>query len=832
LLFILTTLAAGLLGPAGPRPAGANEAPVIDGNTATYSGNQQPDPITQNNTSIYTINVQNLTTNVGSPSTGTAISLTNTGADGSGANSQALSLTYTGGTNSLLGQNYGAYVNTTGGTGKSDGGAGGAGGTNNSGVVTGVTISTSGAIQVSGIGIGGFSYGGAGGVGKEESSGHATGGTGGAGGSVQITNNGPITTTSTGNSHGIYAQSLGGGGGTGGEADASGTQGGGGTGGAGGAGGSVTVTNNAAINTGTYLGAYGINAMSNGGSGGQGGEGKNGPQSNGGDGGNGGKGGAVTVNCNAAINTAGLALAINAASNGGDGGSGGGNSGNEGTSDNGTGGDGGGSGLVSVNVVPGITLTGGIAAASIAGSGGTGSEGKNYGGGGGNGGASGGVQVNCQGNIDLSTNICNINGIWAQSVSGAGGAGGNAAGSGESYGGDGGNGGAGAATTVNCSGSITISGDYLHGILAQSWGGAGGAGGNAGHNPGSAGLSGAGGDVTVKLGGSIQTVGLSSYGILAQSIGGNGGEGGWSLALGLSGYATETFTNNVSVAIGGPGGSGATGNLVQVTNSGAIYTSGNQASGIYAQSMAGNDQAGNVTVTLNDPSSTATPGNIIANGLGSSGIVAQSLGKNGSGTIDITINQPRANAGPVQGGHSGTVTNTDGTTTTYNAYGVLIMDGQNNTLTNHGALSTLDATNGTAVMVQASYGAPAWGDLTISNYGTITGSVNQGAAESTPMTNGSNLSLPTGHSTITFKNYAGSTYNAGPIINLGGGHPDQQRRFVPGHRAVDPHRQLHPDRHRHLPDHGQRGRQHRPVERLGDGPVGRHPAGAERHGPL
>ncbi|RJR48386.1 MAG: hypothetical protein C4567_00080 [Deltaproteobacteria bacterium] len=110
-----------------------------------------------------------------------------------------------------------------------------------------------------------------------------------------------------------------------------------------------------------------------------------------------------------------------------------------------------------------------------------------------------------------------------------------------------------------------------------------------------------------------------------------------------------------------------------------------------------------MSVTLNDPNSTATLSNIIVSGLGSSGIVAQSLGANGSGNITISINKPAANSGIVQGGSTGTVTNPDGSTTTYNAYGVLTMDGNQNKLTNYGSISTLDGVKGTAVMVQASY---------------------------------------------------------------------------------------------------------------------------------
>src|SRR5262249_33710712 len=122
LILILAILSTGLPGPTGPLPAVANDSPVISGNTATYSGNQQPNPITQNSTSIYTINVQNLTTNVGSSSTDTSISMTNTGSHGpdqgdAGGNSKNLLLNYSGGTHYLYGNHYGAYLNTTGGSG-------------------------------------------------------------------------------------------------------------------------------------------------------------------------------------------------------------------------------------------------------------------------------------------------------------------------------------------------------------------------------------------------------------------------------------------------------------------------------------------------------------------------------------------------------------------------------------------------------------------------------------------------------------------------------------------------------------------------------------------
>lgn len=339
-------------------------------------------------------------------------------------------------------------------------------------------------------------------------------------------------------------------------------------------------------------------------------------------------------------------------------------------------------------------------------------------------------------------------------------------------GGEGGSGGDGGTVKVTNSGVIQTSSRGACGIYAQSIGGGGG---NAsvmggpwegikwlqyfgfGVNIGATGGDGGnGGAVSVTSTGDIITQGNNANGIFAQSVGGRGGSG--------SVITQQPFLWNGSFLSGASGNGGA----VAVSQTGNITTYGDDSHGIVAQSIAGNDNGGKVNVTLNDPNyPTATPGNIITNGMGSCGIVAQSLGVAGNGNIDITINQPTANSGMVQGGYSGTVTNSDGSATNCNDYGVLIMDGQNNTLINHGSISTLDGATGTAVMVQASYGSPSWGDLTIDNYGTISGSVNQGTQAASALNQG--LSLPTGQSTITFNNNQGSTYNAGPVINLGGG---------------------------------------------------------------
>src|SRR5690606_29925028 len=107
-----------------------------------------------------------------------------------------------------------------------------------------------------------------------------TGGTGGTGGDVTVTNDeGGIVTTEGASSHGIFAQSIGGGGGNGtsklSAGIASGSQGFGlgfgigGSGGSGGIGGDVTVDNAGVIET-LGNGSHGVFAQSIGGGGGNG----------------------------------------------------------------------------------------------------------------------------------------------------------------------------------------------------------------------------------------------------------------------------------------------------------------------------------------------------------------------------------------------------------------------------------------------------------------------------------------------------------------------------------------------------------------------------------
>ncbi len=93
-----------------------------------------------------------------------------------------------------------------------------------------------------------------------------------------------------------------------------------------------------------------------------------------------------------------------------------------------------------------------------------------------------------------------------------------------------------------------------------------------------------GGDVTVVNSGDVFTSGEQSHGIFAESIGGGGGHGGmagidenqWSdyMAGGAGTVSLGSNSNNISVALGGQGGTGDDGGVVKVTNSGVVATTG------------------------------------------------------------------------------------------------------------------------------------------------------------------------------------------------------------------------------------------------------------------
>ncbi len=300
---------------------------------------------------------------------------------------------------------------------------------------------------------------------------------------------------------------------------------------------------------------------------------------------------------------------------------------------------GGGGGNGGFSLAGSLTATDGKAvsiSAAVGGFGGAGSNGST-------------VTVDSTGMVE--TRGDQANGVFAQSLGGGGGNGGFAVaatvgladGSGQisaAVGGFAGNGGQGGNVVLDRSGATSTAGEKASGLLAQSVGGGGGNGGLAisgafggfdaknftGTVGGLGGDGATAGSVTVTGAGGITTQGGESHGILAQSIGGGGGTGGFaaSAILGLGGAQTNF---NLGVTVGGFGGDGSAAGTVSVTNDGLIQTTGNEATGIFAQSIGGGGGAGGGSfsgiVGLYGGSEGKTiNANIVVGGFGGSGNVA------------------------------------------------------------------------------------------------------------------------------------------------------------------------------------------------------------------
>jgi hypothetical protein len=391
-----------------------------------------------------------------------------------------------------------------------------------------------------------------------------TGGQGGSGDEVTIIHSGWITTTGH-RAIGMLGQSIGGGGGLGGTStitDAR-TTGElnmvvGGGGGLGGAGGSVSAnfdgSNADFVDTGGRQ-AHGVVLQSIGGGGGVGGDGSSSASGRivigayaGGNSGGGNRGGPVSTEGWLKVTTRGTdAIGLLAQSVGG----GGGLAGHGSSSDvqnqfgvslalavGGSGGSGGDGGDVSVRSgVEAATYDSrahGVVVQSIGGGGGVGIVGErgnilslSLGGSGGVSGNGGNVMVEPTAGSIITTGGAGAYGLLAQSVGGGGGLAGDVSGGPLTFGADlgGASSGNGGTVAVTFSGALQTTGQYAHGILAQSVGGGGGLGGdNAGSYAGSTGMgsSGAGGDVTVTQGGMLVAAGEGSHGIFAQSQGPDG----------------------------------------------------------------------------------------------------------------------------------------------------------------------------------------------------------------------------------------------------------------------------------------------------------------------
>ncbi|WP_341987439.1 autotransporter outer membrane beta-barrel domain-containing protein [Azorhizobium sp. AG788] len=475
------------------------------------------------------------------------------------------------------------------------------------------------------------------------------GSNGGAGGTVRVTNDGHVIAFGEGASA-IVLQSVGGTGGRG----AGGAFTSAAAGAPGGNGGTVSAVNTGEVWTfGSY--GFGILAQSVGGAGGQGASAAFG---SGGGGGAAGVSGAVSVTQSGTILTFGTgATALLAQSVGGgnaifafqaeaptanstSSGGAGGRSGFLPFTSGGTGGAGGGGGPVTVEQSGAIVTTGdaatGVLLQSIGGGGGTGGIANSRGaflavalGGAGGGGGDGGLVTYRGLGGTIETYGDRSSAILAQSIGGGGGTGGYASAqsigpglsASSSVGGSGGGGGTGGAVSVSNQTMLSTLGTQSMGIQALSIGGGGGVGGGAGAiaiavplvTPsgqslpsiaiaqsvgGSGGSGGSGGTVTVRNDTLIETLGVGAIGIQAQSIGGGGGNAGNANAYALAVAAPGSPAISSTSSIGGSGGGGGNGASVSVDQFGRIFTTGDQAIGIQAQSIGGGGgNAGAATAT-------------------------------------------------------------------------------------------------------------------------------------------------------------------------------------------------------------------------------------------
>jgi len=410
----------------------------------------------------------------------------------------------------------------------------------------------------------------------------------------------------------------------------------GGTGGSGDTGGLVDISNQGSIKTGGNV-AHGVLAQSIGGGGGNGGTayGSGASKLNliaslGGSGSSGGSGGSVVVGNSGVIQTGGdAAYGLFAQSVGGGGGTGVGglSSQNKDITINaivgGKGGSGNVGGAVSVTNSNSISTKGaeshGVLAQSVGGGGGTFTmnlETKDA-----------NERYDPMGTVPPDTLAAFLKAFGLEQVPSAAPVDPNAAKAGiksaaVTLGGSGGTGGNGGAVSVAHSGAITTTGEGAFAILAQSVGGGGGLS-NAAGSPGgvkwsaslggSGGVAGNGGSVSVNLTGNSGPSKIATSGNAATGVFAQsvGGGGGYGGASVLLGWSLP--------GIGGAGGSSGDGGAISVTAAGSgtdIKTTGTFAHGIWAQSLGGGGGAVRNVLNLAAPGPTTTIDRSTAKGRG------------------------------------------------------------------------------------------------------------------------------------------------------------------------------------------------------------------------
>ena len=593
---------------------------------------------------------------------------------------------------------------------------------------------------------------------------------GGAGGLVTMDAGGSIVTEGQ-FSTGLLAQSVGGGGGSGGftvSASVAGAPTGslavavgvGGSGGAGGLGGTVDATFDGAIRT-VENDARGAVIQSVGGGGGNGGfnvsgavgiggvGGAGAAVGVGGSGGAGGAGGFATGHIGGAVDTTGdRSTGVTVQSVGGGGGSGG------------------------FNISGSIGGGGQVGVAASIGVGGSGDTG----------GAGGTVIASAR---DIITRGEQAGGFLAQSVGGGGGSGGMnvsgniAAGLGAGslgisvgVGGAGGGGGDGGQVTAGLIGDVTTGGADSDGIVAQSVGGGGGGGGlnvSAGLSVsggtsgaigvgvgGNGGLGGDAANATLTVTGTTRTAGLNSDGIIVQSVGGGGGGGGVNVTGNVA--LSTSAAGTIGVGVGGSGGGGgdslaATLNLNQgVVDTGntllAVATTGDNASGIVVQSVAGGGGSGavNVTGALSVSSSAAANIGVGVGGFGGDG------GNSGVNPLDVVASA---------------FVNGDVVTTGNSSSAIFVQSlgggGGNGGVNVTAGISGSTSTSGNLMVGVGGFGGDG------GNAGAVVGNVTSDiwTGTLTPVVGGPDLITGHGSSAVTFQSLGGGGGNG--AINVAGG---------------------------------------------------------------
>ncbi len=140
------------------------------------------------------------------------------------------------------------------------------------------------------------------------------------------------------------------------------------------------------------------------------------------------------------------------------------------------------------------------------------------------------------------------------------------------------------------------------------------------------------GDVSVTNEGLIWTKGEDAAGISANSIGGGGGIGGAVIDFRAQG---KSANNSINVNVGGAGGTGEKAGDVSVTNEGLIWTKGEDAAGISANSIGGGGGIGGAVIDFRAQGKSAN--NSINVNVGGAGNAARNIASLGARCLFVGL---------------------------------------------------------------------------------------------------------------------------------------------------------------------------------------------------